>query len=93
MLGLGLGAPLALGINLETIKIYVYKTFFFVEANRQITGINSKIKIDRKNFEILQLGTCHPTQTNNNQFRLTMTRRSAAAYCWEFYPSSVSITF
>ena len=81
MLGLSLGNPETSGINLETVKIYVYKTFFFVEANRQITGINSKIKIDRKNYDILQLGICSSTQTKINRYRLIHRGRSAAAYC------------
>jgi hypothetical protein len=55
MLGLSLG-QYPQGLNIESTSVWIYKTFFFVAASREMTGINSKIKIDRKTHDILQLG-------------------------------------
>jgi hypothetical protein len=56
MLGLSLGGDIPQGINIEAITIWIYKSYFLASANKAITGINSKIRIDRKTHEIMQLG-------------------------------------
>jgi hypothetical protein len=56
MLGLSLGGEGRQGIKIESTTVWIYKSSFIVTADKQITGINSKIKIDRKNADILQLG-------------------------------------
>ena len=53
---LALGPQVPLGINIETMTIWIYKAHFLVSADKQATGIMSKIKIDRKTCDILQLG-------------------------------------
>jgi hypothetical protein len=56
MLGLSLGGTVPQGINIESTTIWIYKTHFLAAADRAMTGINSKISIDRKSHEISQLG-------------------------------------
>lgn len=56
MLGLTLGSTESVGVNIEAINISIYKDYFIVSAVQKITGITSKIKIDRKTQDILQLG-------------------------------------
>jgi hypothetical protein len=56
MLGLSLGGGVPQGLNIESTTIWIYKTYFLAAADRAMTGINSKIRIDRKSHEISQLG-------------------------------------
>lgn len=56
MLGLSLGGSVPQGLNIESTTIWIYKTHFLAAADRAMTGINSKIRIDRKSHEISQLG-------------------------------------
>lgn len=53
---LGLSGQIPQGINIESTTIWVYKSSFLVAADKKMTGINSKIKIDRRTSDILQLG-------------------------------------
>jgi hypothetical protein len=52
MLGFGLGETQPPGINIEAFKIYIYKKFFILTANKNITGITTKIKIDKQTSNI-----------------------------------------
>jgi hypothetical protein len=56
MLGTTLGNTESIGVNIEAVSISIYKDYFIVSANQKITGITSKIRIDRKTQDIFQLG-------------------------------------
>ena len=56
MLGISLGGNVPQGVNIQAVTIWIYKTYFLAAGDKGITGISSKIKIDRKTNEMSQLG-------------------------------------
>ena len=45
------------GTNLEAFTVYLYKDFFLIAASKELTGITSKIRINKHSKNITQLGT------------------------------------
>lgn len=64
-----------------------------LSANKEITRVSSKIKIDRKTQDILQMGEPLLMQMHNSPYPRASKRKYCVAPSSAYFPSSISDFF